>query len=108
MVKDGVISDHAQKIGARIVQARLEMGGMLQQELADLLHVNVRSMSSYESGAVIPYRKMKDLAAILNRSETWLLHGDEGQLEGVEVRGLLRQILEELKLLRMGGTSPPS
>lgn len=96
-----------QAIGARVIQARKELGGMRQEELADLLKVSIRSMQAYESGEVVPYRKMKDLERVLGRSMAWILHGDEAmqhrdrQLD--EIRDALARI--ELKLDELGATA---
>ena len=68
--------EKAVEIGQRIVLARRELGGMKQEELADLIGVSQRSMQAYESGEVVPYRKMKDLERVLRRPMAWLLHGD--------------------------------
>ncbi|HEX4526890.1 MAG TPA: helix-turn-helix transcriptional regulator [Gaiellaceae bacterium] len=67
---------YAKAIGARIAQARKERG-MLQEDLARELRVTVRSVGAYESGEVVPYRRMRDLERILGRSDVWFLHGDE-------------------------------
>lgn len=68
--------EKAVQIGQRIVLARQELGGMKQEELAELVGVSQRSMQAYESGEVIPYRKMRDLERVLQRPMAWLLHGD--------------------------------
>ena len=102
--RNGVTSEYAAEIGARIVKARLELDGMTQKELAELLHVSQRSAQAYEAGEVVPYARMADLADILGVSTRWLLHGDEGGLGDAETRRLLEklietntQILEELR-----------
>jgi transcriptional regulator with XRE-family HTH domain len=110
----------AREIGARIVQARKELGGMRQEELADLIHVSVRSMQAYEAGEVVPYRKLKALETVLGKSMAWILHGEDTEpglrnvdKQLVEVRDtlatiyesnqrrdqLLAEILEHLKLV---------
>lgn len=68
----------AREIGKRIIAARKEFepGPISQQELADLIHVSQRSMQAYEAGEVIPYRKLKDIAAVLNKPAAWILHGE--------------------------------
>lgn len=87
-------------IGERIAQARKELGGMRQEELADLIHVSVRSMQAYESGEVIPYRKLDELERILGRDKAWILHGDEAvnmhDTQLAEINAKLAKILEHL------------
>ncbi len=93
--------DRRVEIGTRIAEARKELGGMRQEELADLIHVSVRSMQAYESGEVVPYRKLDDLEKILGKSKAWILHGEaavndrDQQLE--EISSKLDRILEILQ-----------
>lgn len=81
--------EYALEVAARIVSARKEEG-LTQVELAELIGVSNRSMQGYENAEVIPYRKMKDLARVLNRPVEWLLHGDDAvtpadeRLEAIE------------------------
>lgn len=90
---------YAREVGRRIVDARREMA-MSQIELAELVHVSERSMQAYESGQVIPYRKLKDLAGVLNRPMSWILHGDAAQPSTGELAPTLEKIaglLEEIR-----------
>jgi transcriptional regulator with XRE-family HTH domain len=95
----------ARQIGRRIIQARQELGGVTQEELAELVGVSVRSMQAYESGEVIPYRKLRQLAEALGRTPAWLLHGEdapENHLQAihgvlVEIRNTNNEILELLR-----------
>ena len=64
-------------IGSRIAQARREAGGMLQEELAELLDVSKRSVQDYEAGVRIPWKHFQQLEVIFKRSLEWFLHGDE-------------------------------
>lgn len=83
------------EIGRRIVEARREFG-MSQKELADLVHVSERSMQAYESGEVIPYRKLADLASVLNRPAAWILHGEKAS-DPVGELALLQEISGRLE-----------
>ena len=67
---------------------------MQQKQLADLLGVTARSVQSYESGEVVPWRFMEDLARILHRPTEWLLAGDNGERPNFEVVALLRENVE--------------
>jgi transcriptional regulator with XRE-family HTH domain len=87
-------------IAARLRQVRDE-AGLTQEEMGDLVGVSTRSWQGYESGAVVPYKHIRRIAEVTNRSPGWLLHGEtgsesatddrleriEGQLD--EIRGLL-------------------
>jgi transcriptional regulator with XRE-family HTH domain len=66
------------EIGKRIILARNELG-MRQVELAELLGVAERTMQAYESGEVVPYRRLKELERVLNRPMAWFLHGDAAE-----------------------------
>jgi transcriptional regulator with XRE-family HTH domain len=92
--RNGVSTEYAQEIGARIVKARNELDGMTQMELADLLHVSQRSAQAYEAGEVIPYSRMSDIADILGVSQKWLLHGDDSGLGDAEIRRLLEKLID--------------
>ena len=83
-------------VGGRIIAKRKEMG-MTQKELAELIHVHERSMLSYELNDVIPYRKIQDIADVLNVSPAWLLHGEKAREEPAEILPVLREILETLR-----------
>lgn len=78
------------KISARIKQARHE-AGLTQDELADLLNVQQRSVANYESVRV-PWRLISQIAEITGKSSEWLLHGREESDQSLEGR------LEELAL----------
>ena len=92
------ISDHAAEVGARIIAARKELG-LTQEELAELAGVHQRSMQAYETGEVIPFRKMREITQVLQVSPTWILHGEEEETDG-EVLELKRQIENLSKLIR--------
>jgi transcriptional regulator with XRE-family HTH domain len=96
-VVSGRVSHKAEEIGKRIIQARKEAGGMRQEELADLIHVSIRSMQAYESGEVIPYRKMRDLERALGRSAAWILHGDDSAEGRDQQLAEIKLALEELR-----------
>ncbi len=83
------------EIGHRIAQARKE-AGLTQQELADRLRVTRRSVQGYESGAVVPYRRLNILAQVLDRSAAWFLSGEAESLRSEDdVRNGLRRLLHE-------------
>ena len=92
------LSDYSAEVGQRIVDARKELG-LNQEELAELAGVSQRSMQAYETGEVIPYRKMREIAQVLQVSPTWILHGEEEETDG-EVVELRKQIENLSKLIR--------
>lgn len=87
--------DYAREVGQRIIAARREFG-MSQKELAELVQVSERSMQSYESGQVVPYRKLKDLAMVLNVSTSWILHGEAAKESAGDLAPILERISEQL------------
>lgn len=82
-------TEYAAEVGARIVLARKEKA-LTQVELAELVGVSQRSMQAYENGEVIPYRKMRDIANVLERPVEFLLYGEglftapDERLESIE------------------------
>lgn len=81
-------AEYAAEIGGRIVMARKEQN-LTQVELAELIGVSQRSMQAYENGEVIPYRKMRDIARVLEKPLEYFLHGQialasEERLEAIE------------------------
>ena len=94
--------DYALEIGERIVRARKEHG-LTQVELAELVGVSQRSMQAYENGEVVPYRKMKEIAAVLEVSTAWLLHGTESAGEDSErlarIEGQVEDLTKALRVL---------
>lgn len=86
-------TDKGRAIGARIEEARKEMGGMTQRELGELIGVSERSVQAYEAGEVIPYRLIRDIERAVGRSAAWLLHGDAAI---VDHNGQLNEVLERL------------
>lgn len=89
--------EKAKEVGARILLARKEAGGMTQRELADLLGVVERSMHAYESGEVLPYRHLPRLEQIFGRSVSWFLHGEEELVHETELKAIRRE-LEEMRV----------
>lgn len=83
---------YAREVGERIVQARKE-ANLTQTELAELVGSSPRAMQGYENGERVPYRKMADIARIVNKDMAWLLHGDRAMV-GYDVQ--LRRIEERL------------
>ena len=92
------LNDYSVEVGRRIVQARKELG-ITQEELAELAGVSQRSMQAYETGEVIPYRKMREIAGVLEVSTSYLLHGEEENTDS-EVSELKREIDNLTKLVR--------
>ena len=92
-------SDYAVEVGRRIVQARKELG-LTQEELAELAGVSQRSMQAYETGEVIPYRKMREIAGVVQRSTSWILHGEEGETPEDRIDALEEQIAGLTKAIR--------
>lgn len=66
----------AQEIGARIAQARKELG-LTQEQLAEMASFSRRSLQDYESGLTIPYRHFRELSRLLRRTPEWFLYGDD-------------------------------
>jgi transcriptional regulator with XRE-family HTH domain len=100
-------------IGARIAQARDE-AGMTQEQVADVATFSRRSLQDYEAGVTIPYKHMREIAAILGKPVEWLLHGDveaidEDRLADLhaQVQELRAENREVLRLLRELRESPP-
>lgn len=102
-----VTGDDRMAVAGRIVQARNELG-IKQKEFADLAQVSVRTIHAWETGETIPWRRMDELAAILEKPKYWLLHGDNGEDPSGEVKVLLERlvmsqqdIVDQIKLLRL-------
>lgn len=85
---------NAVEIGRRIAQARKELDGMVQRELADLVGVTERSVAEWEIGGVIPYRHMRRLESVLGKPASWILYGDEGV--PADLQGQLGAIQDKL------------
>lgn len=86
----------SKEIGARIAQARSEAGGMTQDELAHLLGLTSRSVQAHESGAVIPYRYLREYERVLGKPAAWFLHGDAAVLGSSAEH---REVIERLDRL---------
>lgn len=86
---DGNKPEYAHEVGERIVTARKEQA-LTQVELAELVGVSQRSMQAYENGEVVPYRKMREIAKVLERPVEYLLYGEglftapDERLESIE------------------------
>lgn len=70
-------------VGRRIAQARRKTG-LTQRELAASLGITVRSLQYYESGAVVPYRQLPQLTALLARPSAWRLYGEDTRARAAE------------------------
>jgi transcriptional regulator with XRE-family HTH domain len=79
-MSNGAKDPRCVEIGARIKQARLEMDGMTQRQLGELLGVTDRSVLMYEKGEARPYRHLQRLVEVLGRPREWFLHSAEGQV----------------------------
>ncbi len=92
----------AKEIGQRIRESRrlLPPAGASQEELASLIHVSGRTMQAYEAGEVIPYRKLAELATVLNVPAAWILHGDKAQRPTGDLQPAIEEILEVVKEIR--------
>lgn len=86
---EGRTSDYAREVGARIVSARKEKL-LTQVELAEIVGVSQRSMQAYEVGETVPYRKIREIARVLERPVEYFLYGEaafvapEERLESME------------------------
>jgi transcriptional regulator with XRE-family HTH domain len=105
----------AEAIGARIAKARRE-AGLTQEELAEMASFSKRSLQDYEAGVTVPYRHLRELAALLNQPVEWFLHGvDQSDPESLErlaerveaVEGLLRDVLDLLRERPRGSREAP-
>lgn len=95
----------AREIGERIAQARLEAGGMTQEELAAMATFSKRSLQDYEGGVTIPYKHLKELGRLLARSPEWFLYGEESEEGSVsrleEKLDVVLALLQEVKAERL-------
>ena len=89
---------YAREVGRRITQARRELG-LRQVDLARKMKVSQRSAQAWETGEVIPYRRMKALARVLRKEPEWILHGDE-VVEETRLAHIEGQLDELTRLLR--------
>ncbi|MBI3936390.1 MAG: helix-turn-helix transcriptional regulator [Betaproteobacteria bacterium] len=85
----------AQQIGARIARARKE-AGLTQEDLAEMASFSKRSLQDYEAGVSIPYRHLRELGELLNRTAQWFLYGEVGVSESAEADRLRQIVREEL------------
>lgn len=87
--------EYRKQVGRRVVEARRELG-ISQKELAELIHTSERSMQAYESGEVLPIRKLRELSTVLDRPIGWILHGDKVESEPSELVPLMREMVDRL------------
>lgn len=99
----------ARAIGRRIAQARKE-AGFTQRQLADRLVVTSRSVQSYESGAVVPYKRLNALAEILKQPVSWFLSGEASKPAAGynDLRSDIRELLHEELSDLVGRTDSPA
>lgn len=86
---------YRREVGGRIVEARKQIG-LTQRELAELIGASPRAMQGYEAGERIPYRKMPDIARVVNKPMAWLLHGDAAMIGMDEQLAALEKHVAEL------------
>lgn len=103
----------AEAIGARIARARDE-AGLTQEQVADVATFSKRSLQDYEAGVRVPWKHMREIAAILDRRVEWFLHGESEQLDDERLSRLEAQVDETVdrlrrieRLLRGRGEEPP-
>ena len=89
------VNPKKQAIGKRIAEARKSLG-LTQLDLANELSVTSGAVSQYETGRALPERELfKAMAAILKKTEEWLLTGDDPN----EVRTAQTNIEEKILVL---------
>jgi len=94
------------EVGNRIKNERLRLG-MDQKDLAELVHVNEKSVSNWEIGKHSPVDKLPDIATALGVSEIWLWKGERERPDTDNIVKVLeeqvriqRSLLDELRLIR--------
>jgi transcriptional regulator with XRE-family HTH domain len=68
-------------VGPRIAEARRERN-LTQPELADLLNLSLRSLQGYEAGAIIPFKHLPRIAAVLGKPQEWFVLSSNGNGAG--------------------------
>jgi transcriptional regulator with XRE-family HTH domain len=92
--QDGEVNEYKLAVGERIADAR-DRKGVTQKELATLIHKNVRTVSLYETGHILPPGDvLNEIAAILEVGPSWLREGDAASANSAEMRLLMKQLLE--------------
>jgi transcriptional regulator with XRE-family HTH domain len=64
-------------VGERIAQARTDVAGLTQKQLADVLGVTGRAVQNWEAGTRAPIRHLRELEEALGVSREWLLWGTQ-------------------------------
>ena len=97
----------ARAIGERIQRARRE-AGLTQEEMAELASFSKRSLQDYEAGITIPYRHMREIAALTRKPTEWFLYGEDPEVSDLAQRvdQLQTQLDEVLDLLRERSGTP--
>jgi transcriptional regulator with XRE-family HTH domain len=83
-------------IGSRIKQARLEAGGLTQEQLASLGSFSYRSLQDWEAGSRIPFKHLAELGKLLNKSADWFLYGDEPVLPESDAMARYEKVLTRI------------
>lgn len=92
----------------------LKTAGLTQPEMADLLHVHVRSVEDYVSPrkSVVPFDRLEEWASHTRTTVEWLLHGDETaariQLDPVRLEELLARLERLVELLEQERARAPA
>jgi transcriptional regulator with XRE-family HTH domain len=91
----------ARAIGERIQRARNEVG-LTQEEMTELATFSKRSLQDYEAGVTIPYRHMREIAALTGKPVEWFLYGEDPEISDLanRVDQIQEQLEEVLDLLR--------
>ena len=87
--------EYRKQVGRRLIEARRELG-ISQKEISELIHTSERSMQAYESGEVLPVRKLRELSTVLDKPIAWILHGEKAESSPSELVPLLHEVVQRL------------
>jgi len=105
----------AHAIGARIALAR-DLTGLTQEQVGEIATFSARSLQDWEAGVRIPFKHMREIAALFNVSIEWLLHGTpepHADAEAGDVRAEVEALRKEARdqhqevLRRLGELGQP-
>jgi transcriptional regulator with XRE-family HTH domain len=107
--RPSVVADHQaylHELMARINRAAIKLrlkeslaqSGLKQHEMADILHVHVRSVEDYVSpkNNTVPFDRLDEWGAATGVSTEWLLHGDAAPIRDPLDRAQLADLVERL------------
>jgi predicted transcriptional regulator len=120
-----VVSDHEAHLHdlmARINRAAIKLrlkeslaeSGLKQHELADILHVHVRSVEDYVSprNQTVPFDRLEEWASATGTTTEWLLHGDAAplreQVDPAQLAALVERLDRLVALLEREREAPPA